>query len=204
MLDNAYASATLTYTCPSCCKSALDGLPNFVYHYRNYQLTEIDVRDIIDQWDDLQSRSKLIIKNHIFPFIDIFNRVAIGPIAICSGRGITNPYNNCWASAIFHILCGTVIFRLLPLYSQNKSELCRDMNAITRELHARSGTLTFSSAMKRLTSRVMGCDQTRERRQNDACEFYQKIIRGFLDVDKSNSFSDHFSIRTANLSKCLS
>ncbi len=32
MLHYAYAWAALTFTCPDCCKAALDGLSNFIYH----------------------------------------------------------------------------------------------------------------------------------------------------------------------------
>ncbi len=160
MIDNAYACAALTFTCPDCGKAALDGLSNFIYHYRNYPVAEIDVHNIIEQWTELTLCAKDTVRRHIYPFIDIFERVNIGPIRILCGRGITNLYNNCWASLIFHVLCGTIISRLLTFSSKKgQNDILADLIAIARDLQSSAGALQFTSAMKRLTRRIMGCYQ---------------------------------------------
>ncbi len=105
---------------------------------------------------------------------------------------------------IFHVLCGTIISWLLTFLSKRgQSDILVYLNAIARDLQSSADALQFTSTMKHLTHRITGRDQPLVRSQEDAGEFYQKLVLSLLDL-RGMDFQDLQTVKTANLTKCLS
>eukprot|EP00112_Aurelia_sp_Birch-Aquarium-sp1_P022890 Seg6607.2 transcript_id=Seg6607.2/GoldUCD/mRNA.D3Y31 product="PHD finger protein ALFIN-LIKE 8" protein_id=Seg6607.2/GoldUCD/D3Y31 len=175
-VDTHYANDIPNFICPTCVKSSKNGIFNFAYRLRNYDLYDIKDFDLLKEWEKIDDSLKEQIKQHTFPAINSVD-TAVGPLEILSQRGLRNKYNNCWSNAAFQVLAGSVVSTLLPHPRNCPSEICRDMQSVVKRLQASSyGPLPFTSDMKSIVKNFTKRDQTIIHKQEDACELIEYIL----------------------------
>ncbi len=201
-VDMHYANDIPYFICSTCVRNSKNGIFNFAYRLRNYNLHDMKGFDLLKEWGKLDDSLKEQIKQHTFPAINSVD-VAVGPLEILSQRGLRNKYNNCWSNAAFQLLAGSVVSRLLPHPRNCPSEICRDIHSVVRRLQANSyGTLPFTSDMKNIVKIFFKRDQTIIHKQEDACELIEFIL-GDLCENSIDDTSQCFSPVVVTILSCL-
>ena len=201
-VDRHYANDIPNFTCPTCIKSSKEGIFNFAYRVRNYDIYVLRCFDLLREWEKIDDDHKEQIKKHTFPAIKSVD-AALGPLDILSQRGLRNKYNNCWTNAAFQLLAGSVVSTLLPHPRNCPTEICREIQSIVKRLQASSyGPLPFTSDMKNIVKNFVKRDQTIFQKQEDASELIEHISED-LCTNSIDDTSQCFSPVIVTILSCL-
>ena len=123
-----------------------------------------------------------------------------------SGRGITNPFNNCWANSVLQALHGSSASQYLPSTRKCLAPVWKYLTNIQFTLQCTSVTfskqrsLPVTPDMHNLISKMYNRDQKFQCVQDDAADFLQMISKSLPEHCEEGAF--HFKSKTIHISGC--
>ena len=210
-LDKFYTAKAFMYFCFVCVRARFEGVQNFLHHFSEdfLALNESCLNHALEIWSNLDEETKSFISEHEYPDPRPIEAREISPIEVLSLRGIMNPYQNCWMNAVFQTMCGSKLFYLLPNEESCSTDVMKHLRNISSDLMKEiKAPLNFTKDMHELGKLIMLRDQKKNRDQDEAELFLERIIEHCIrnaedTIEDLDRIEDYFVTKVLHLSRCL-
>ena len=203
-IDVFYSESVAPYVCPNCHQDFHEGLPNLIALFRSKNIDYLhSIENPFLIWSQMGNDDKAIFRNNIIPVLTK-DLPCIGELQILSERGIINKHNNCWTNSAFHIICGSMLSKLLPSRESCQTDVCKSLLKIRNELQScneASTPLKFTTDMKVIVRKFRNRDQRVAKSHDDAASFVEEILTHLID-NSIDEIDKNFICKTLTVSVC--